>query len=229
MEHSKIQIWLKILKILCGVSVFIVLANIIEIVLLLNARKRWRNAQVLIVHLALTDMALGLITIISASVFLSNLIRFSTAVVILGFVFYGNMCGSSFIVVLISVDRWVAVKWPLKYRALMTKSRLNFAILGAWVLSIFILSLMMALGEYYTGGFSIGGVILIIETLLLVYLYFSIFILYRKSAKTISNDDKNTNNLERNEVPNKKIHREEKNYLQNEGFDTSFSKASSAT
>ena len=232
MEFSLTKTWTRISQILCGVSFFIFLANIIEITLLLKARRRWSNAQILLFNLALVDAALGLTTIISTSIFLSNHIWFETFIVILGVVFYGNMCGSSFIVVLISVDRWVAVKWPLKYRVLMTKRRLHFAILVAWVLSILILSLIITLGEVekdYTVRFSITGIILIIETFILVYLYCSIFILYRKSSKATVTDSKALNNLESSEVKIQRIQWQEKACKQDEKRIISFSKLSSAS
>ena len=232
MDFSLTKTWTINSQILCGVSFFILLANIIEITLILKERGRWRNAQILLFNLALVDAALGLTTIISTSIFLFNHIRITILTAILGLVFFGNMCGSSFIVVLISADRWVAVKWPLQYRILMTKRRLHFAILVAWVLSILILSSIIALGEVekdYTVRFSIMGSIMIIETLILVYLYCSIFVSYRKSAKATVTDSKALNNLKRSEVKIQRVQRQEKACKPDEKHIISFSKLSSAS
>ena len=226
MEHSTIRIWVIVSQTLCGVGVLIFLANIVEIILLIKTRISWHNAQILLFSLALIDAAIGLATIISTTIFLYDLIGLRTLCVILAYVFYGNMCGSSFIVVLISVDRWVAVKWPLKYRTLITKRRLNAAILMAFVLSILILSLMTAVREVdkgYTAMFSIAGTILITETLLLVYLYCSVFVLYRRSAKAIVIVGKASNDMERN-LKNHRIRTEQKIYQQNQGCKLSFLK-----
>ena len=178
-------------QILCAISLLVVFANVLEIIVLVRTKRRWYNAQVLLLNLAIADSALGLATLIWTSFWLSNMdYRTDSTEDLRTLAFFGGMYGSLLIMVLISVDRWFAVRWPLKYHVLMTRKRLYIGILLSWVLAALIVTGTVVLNSFSDGygWFYIGGPVVIIEPFILVYLYSSIFVHYRKSArKTITN------------------------------------------
>ena len=182
-------------QILRAVSFLVIFVNVLEIILLLRARKRWCNAQILLFNLAITDAILGITTCIRVSFLLSQN-DYSVLSNIAQIIFYGNIYGSSFIVVLISIDRWIAVKWPLKYRLIMSKKRLCIGILLSWILAVLTTSGVVGLERLKAtyGWIYIGGTVLIAETLILAYLYCYIFHSYRKSVRILKSDRNSTKN-----------------------------------
>ena len=202
--------------IIYAVSVLIVLTNTIEIILLVRARRCWYNAQILFLNLALADTALGCTCIIAITIFLSlekiQSLIFSIVVRVLVCL---NIYGSSYLVTLLSVDRWIATKWPLKYRAWMTKKKIFFAISFSWVLSGLCVGTAETLRHFrekhgYHGYLYMDFIITVVQTLILVYLYYSIFLAYRKSAKAVMTDGNTGNVLANKNVQGVKSHNEEK-------------------
>ena len=168
-------------KVIFTISVIICFANITEIVLLLKTRKWKHNAQILLLNLALADVTLGVTTSIT---FGASILREENQSDILALIqrllLTGNVYGSLFIAVLISTDRFIAVKWPLKYRILMTKRRLYTGILFSWLLAFLIASVVILVKNALI---YIGGSTIILIAVILVYLYSSIFFIYRKSVR----------------------------------------------
>ena len=161
-----------------GVRVLIVLFNNIELIHIFRSQKHWHNAHILFFNLASIDTALGCIGIVTYSVSLSqNLNRLFTL----------NTCESIFLALLLSIDRWIVVKWPLKYRALMTKKKLYIVIVLSWVLSI-LYTFQVATLRYILHNIiwlCVDGILTVVQTLIMTYLYYSIFALYRRSSKAI--------------------------------------------
>ena len=117
-------------KIMCALSLLIFLSNMAEITLLLRIKRSWHNAQIMLFSLALTDATLGYVTSITKSILLSQKYdNFSIFFVVERVIHYLNICSSSLIVLLIAMDRWIAVKWLMRYRILMTRKRLYIGIL----------------------------------------------------------------------------------------------------
>ena len=181
--------WITVRQILRALSFPIFLTNLIEIILLLKRRKRWKNAQILIFSLAVADATLGFSTAVIFSVMLSLDDHFTTSIlyaltIMKNLIIYGNIYGSSFLVILISVDRWLIIKSPLRYRMLMRRRRLYFGIFLSWILAAITLSAIIFLNRLKKdyGWIFIGGGLLILETIILISLYISIFLAYRKNA-----------------------------------------------
>ena len=197
-EITKIQI-------ICGVSFMVFFVNLLEIILLVKTKIRWCNAYILVLSLAIADATFGLTTAIS----LIFAIRFGltaihyksgeTLAVIFVALFYGNMFGSLFIAILISIDRWIAVKWPLRYRTLITKTRIYVAAFSAWIAGVVIVcggSLFRKFTKNY-GYTYLLQIIIVISILTPAYLYCSIFFLYRKSNRIRKNDHSLKSNFKR--------------------------------
>ena len=209
-------------KILCALSFPIIIANILEIILLLKTRKRWRNGQILLFNLAIADTILGLSTAIRMGIFLSYSYHESPLLLALETVlFYGNVFGSSFIVILISIDRWIAVRWPLKYQILMKKKRVYVGIILSWsvgALTVFGVVALNSINANNDGWKYIAGVLLIMETLVLLYLYSSIFFQYRKCVKALKASNEKIN-LSKHESYPSKNHGTTQNYPKLEADD----------
>ena len=105
--------------------------------------------------------------------------------------YYGNMFALSFIVTLILVDRWIAVKWPLKYRLLMTRKRLYIGSLLSWLLAFLVkpVSLVKDVALVY-----IAPPLIIITVLIVIYFYCCLFYVYRRSVRAMKTYD-NTQNV----------------------------------
>ena len=108
-------------------SVIISFANVVEIALLLTTRKRWDDIKILLLGLAFTDAAL-LVTTTCTIAFSVSLPREQNTSKIQRPALSGNMCGSLFIVPLISIDRYGAVRCPLKYHVFVTRRKLYIGI-----------------------------------------------------------------------------------------------------
>ena len=206
----------KTYSIICVVGVLIVLANTIEIILLARARKRWYTAQILLLSLALADTALGCTCIIAITTFLSlEKIRGSIIFIVVRFFICLSIYGSSYLVTLLSVDRWIATKWPLKYRTWMTKNKIYIGISFSWVLSVLCAGTAETLryfGKFhgYHTFLHMDFIVTASQTLILVYLYYSIFFAYRKSAKAVLTNGNTGSGLENKNVQEVKNHNEEK-------------------
>ena len=103
------------------------------------------------------------------------------------FLFSWYLYGSSFIAIITFFDRWIAVIWPFKYRVLMTKKSLCVKILLSWLMAALVVSGMVVserAGNRY-GSLYVDGTFLIVEKLILVYLYYCIiFFLCRKQTSS---------------------------------------------
>ena len=96
---------------------------------------------------------------------------------------------------LISVDRWIAVKWLFGNRTLMTKKRVCIGALSAWITSVSLVSAVFVFKLY--GGIYIFRVLTITGIIVPVYLNSSIFLLYRKSIKMMKVDRRFTGHCQR--------------------------------
>ena len=175
-------------EVIRGICILIVIFNTIEVIHIFRSQKHWHNAHILFFNLALIDTALGCIGIVTYSVSPSqNFNRPFPRSITLTYLLHLNTCESIFMVLLLSIDRWIAVKWPLKYRALMTKKKLYIGIVLSWVLSI-LYTFLVVTQKYILKNIIwlyVNGILTVVQTLIMIYLYHSIFALYRRSSKTI--------------------------------------------
>ena len=169
-------------KMIFLVSILILLANTAEIVLLLRTRKSKNNAMILLCSLAVADAILGITTASTIGMRLFWKRSISLVWYIQRSLFYGNIFASSFIVILISVDRWIAVKWPLKYRLLMTRKRIYVGSLLSWLLAFLVIPVSLAKDVALV---YIASPLIILTVLIVIYFYCSLFYVYRRSVRTM--------------------------------------------
>ena len=185
--------------------------NFVEIVFLLKKKKRWLNAHILVFNLASADATLGFTTATTISFWLSQRNYKAPFVILRNCFFYGNIYESIFIVMLISVDRWIAVKWLFGYRTLMTKKRVCIGALSAWITSVSLVSAVFVFKLY--GGIYIFRILTITGIIVLVYLNSSIFLLYRKSIKMMKVDRRFTGHCQRRKMQRKNSKFKDKNSM----------------
>ena len=112
----------------------IVIANTLNIVVVGRARIGSEPARVFIVSLALADILVGALAFTSTLPSGYDGFPFSDALCrITGSVFAVGLLLSVFFLVNISVDRFVAITIPLRYKALITRKRAIIIVCVAWV------------------------------------------------------------------------------------------------
>lgn len=97
-------------------------------------------------------------------------------------------CSASiFNATLVSVDRYLAINKPLRYREMVTRRRANKAIVGVWILSFVVaaISYIQLLGEDYINGFAIF-LFITIFCIPLCIMCFSYICIYRAAVGQLS-------------------------------------------
>ena len=169
------------------ISILILTVNMLELILLLKHRRRWKNAQILLFSLSLADFLLGFTYMFYSLFKLLDIGRRNRLFLNVSSSFlYVNLYGSSMQVMLLTLDRLVAVKRPLKYRAWITQRRITKSILLSWLVSVTVGILMQVLKKLHKNAYTwsiLGTVVCITEVVFFVVAYVSILVQYRKISR----------------------------------------------
>ena len=113
-----------------------VLFNIVEIILIVKIKNR-KNFDRLLLSLAVSDALIGIVCLGF------NLCKFARASLLewLSMDITGRILGLSVVfsianLLAISVDRLIAVKYPIKHRVILTSKRVDISIILLWVLTL---------------------------------------------------------------------------------------------
>ena len=127
--------------ILAVVALAAVFLNIIEIVLILRIRKR-KAFDKLLLSLAVSDAAVGMIFSASKILEITKSQKSTLQAIYDGQKAFGlSVLFSVANLLAISVDRLLAVKYPIKHRMMLTSKRANIAIIVLWVVTSTVASL----------------------------------------------------------------------------------------
>ncbi len=163
--HMKIEIKSRIS--LTIVAALVVVANVVIIVYLI--RKRRNPFEDLLLSLAASDFAVGLITVLvnALSMTLDDIVIIQT----IGFCFISFSVDSSMLhVVVITIDRFLAVKFPLSHRIKRKRKSTLYAVFFAtWVLPIAITALKPFIP--LSAAFQVTGYVLIAVNFIILSLY----------------------------------------------------------
>ena len=129
----------------------IILLNALVIAAVTTKRRLRSKHNILLASLAVTDLAVG---IAAQPVFIAQEIHFLTGgppyltcINTAGRIAYVSticLCLASCLhLVLVSVERFVAMKYPFRYESVVTKSRLTVAVAGSWLITM-VYSIMLA-------------------------------------------------------------------------------------
>ena len=176
------------LRLRCTLGFLLFVANIVEIIVFIRSKKKWTNAYILFFNLAITDSTLRLTTAITDSVLLLNNYHSTAMKVMKNIMFYSSIRSSCFIAILLSIDVMDRSEMVSGIPCTDGKKAVIYWDFLSWVLggvvcsSVFIINTKVA--KDYEWAF-IGGPIIVFQTLLVVYLYSSIFRQFRKSARSV--------------------------------------------
>ncbi|KAM3849852.1 trace amine-associated receptor 7e-like [Diretmus argenteus] len=123
---------------LSSIALLTVTLNLLVIISIAHFRQLHTSTNVLLVSLAVSDLLVGLLVIpveiysLQSCWFLGNLV--CALFQCIGFIVTSASVGS---MVLISVDRYVAICNPLRYSSMMTTSRVKICVCLCWISSVF--------------------------------------------------------------------------------------------
>ncbi|XP_026222763.1 trace amine-associated receptor 13c-like [Anabas testudineus] len=126
-----------IYTVLSSISLLTVSLNLLVIISISHFRQLHTPTNLLILSLAVSDFHVGLIVmpfqilLLEPCWFLGDLVC-----VLLNFPLYITVCASVVNMVLISVDRYVAICDPLRYPATITSNRVRISVLLCWIYSV---------------------------------------------------------------------------------------------
>ena len=174
-----------------ALSIIIVILNTIEAVLILRCNSK-KTFDKLLLSLAISDVLVGLAVAAFKIVSLTTY----NALTWLGsedcaniFIASSNFSMSN--LVLITVDRFLAVRFPLKHRILLTERRINILIALMWLLSAVSMTFLTIIKFEWKGTneslFIISGFILLLGAVMIV-VYIKIFYLISKRTAKIQAD-----------------------------------------
>ncbi|XP_024877417.1 D(3) dopamine receptor isoform X1 [Temnothorax curvispinosus] len=119
----------------CFLFVAIVLGNVLTILAITWAR-RLRNvvSNYFILNLAVSDLMVGVTLPYHLAFYADDTLHRNKSVCISRFIMFSLACGGSiYNLIIIAIDRYVAIVYPLSYNAYATKRRVLLIIIVAWI------------------------------------------------------------------------------------------------
>lgn len=119
----------------CFLFVAIILGNILTILAIAWARKlRSVVSNYFILNLAMSDLMVGITLPYHLAFYVDSALHRNKSVCISRFVMFTLACGGSiYNIIVIAIDRYVAIVHPLSYNAYATKRRVLLIIVVAWI------------------------------------------------------------------------------------------------
>ncbi|KAL9972751.1 hypothetical protein ACROYT_G019116 [Oculina patagonica] len=121
--------------------VFTILLNALVIFVVTTRRRLQTNSNILLACLAGTDLLVGLtvqpIGIAGLAKRAFGIQPFCTVETVFAIALFASWYASLSHLVLISIDRYIAVKDALRYREIVTRQRIKKAVLVAWAIAVF--------------------------------------------------------------------------------------------
>ena len=160
----------------CPMTVFI---NALVIVAVMKKRRLQTTYNILLACLAATDLVVGVIVQPSFIVGEMSLIRGSSLIDYCKlynqtiFLFLSPSLASLLLLALLSIERYLAMKYSLRYMEIVTKSRIIVAVIFCWVAAIFPSALVITAA---LSGLALSIAVVIVSLSLLVIVYCHIFV-----------------------------------------------------
>ena len=123
------------------VSTLLIIVNLIEIYLIAKRRRHITTYEALLLSLSIADFLVGVSTVVSTAGAGQNK---STLTAIGSSMFFFNIISSQLHLSTLTIDRAIAVAYPLKHRYWVSKTRIVIFIISLWVFSLAV-SLSIAL------------------------------------------------------------------------------------
>ena len=133
----------ELIVIIC-IGVLIVLLNSVEIFLLQKSKRSLKPHEILISSLAFSDCLVAFLGIV-CGILLSTNGRSAAVQETLFMLLFLSLSSSNIIIVAIAVDRFIAVKYPLRHLTLLSKKRMIILLIIFWMIKLFPCSTLLTL------------------------------------------------------------------------------------
>ena len=179
-----------------------ILLNSLVIIVVATKQQLKTRYNILLACLAATDLLVGVLV---QPLFVASDIKhilgigpFCALDTVLVVVSYG-VCGASIShLVLISVERYVFIKFPLRYEDIVTEERINGGVLTAWAVSAFSSIMMIVLASInseskvypnlLTISVQLTAVVVLVYIAVIVYTYVAIFLEARNHKRRLQTE-----------------------------------------
>lgn len=138
----------------CFLFITIVLGNVLTIVAIAVTR-RLRNvlSNYLVLNLAVSDLLVGISLPYHLVFYLHGQLSHEKVICVLRFVLISVACGGSiYNIMMIAIDRYIAIVHPLSYNAYATKKRMLLIIAGTWICTIGVSSIPIYWNRFETSS-----------------------------------------------------------------------------
>ena len=183
------------------IAIIVIVLNTAEIFVLLRKGRKRKNPENLILSLSWADFLVGLVYVIfgASKIIADYKPKYEPTALTLArntrLVLAFTVVVSVLHILLIAVERFYAVKRPLKYRTVVTKKRINFIITAVWTFSLTLIALLRLLplvlkrptGSVARTGVLQGCIIFVSDgVMILVYGYLSYYLFNRSKTKLLT-------------------------------------------
>ena len=123
---------------------------LIILVFALYVSTEWKHPHIFIVNMAVSDFIVGLFLPLDAAFYIDNPLRYDKYVCFFRFTIFVGALGQSIAsLTAISIDRFIAIFFPLKYELYVTRTRVIVFLIMGWTIIIG-LCLMPFFGKYHS-------------------------------------------------------------------------------
>lgn len=197
-----------------------ILLNALVIFVVAKQRRLHTNSNILLACLAGTDLFAGLVVQpIAIAVEVKRAFGidpFCTLEKVYSVTLYGLICASFSHLLLITIDRYIAIKHALRYQEIVTKQRIKKGVLVAWTITAFVaiedlvLAIIESGTEFYSVTWTLAAVLGIVFGLAYIvgisYCYVYIFSETQRQKKRLQTEQLTQQEAKRVKKDNKAAH-----------------------
>ena len=176
-------------------SPVIIAMNLLVIVVVKTRRRLQSMYNILLASLAATDLLVGAVTqpcLIAGEIYVitggsvdtychwivDQMYRLSSTPILLSLAH----------LVIISIERLIALKYPFRYHEILTKPRLTIAIVFSWVLVVFYTPFRLLPHSTVPRESAVAAIVSFLGTLVIVYCHCAVYLVTRRHEKQIATE-----------------------------------------
>ena len=177
----------------CPLTVFV---NLLVIIAVKTKRRLQNSYNVLLACLAATDLVVGAIVqpsfivgetfLITGATLMEYCVHYNRSI----FLFVAPCLASLHLLALLSIERYLAMKYPLRYQEIIPKFRLTIAVISCWVAavipSIIVNSAKLSYQDYQ--ALAIPYVLVFSSLVVIIYCHISVYFVTRRHMYQIKTE-----------------------------------------